>query len=65
MLDGNIFKEAKQLLETKESWEMTEEELNLIGTALIPLMLVRAYSDIPIDEGLEDLSGIIEEAKGE
>jgi len=59
----NLFKQAKQLLDKKDSGaELTEEELRLVNTAIIPLM-VKAdglfSEDITIAEGLEELAKII------
>ena len=56
----NIFRQAKLLLDTKRGDEMSEEDLQLIGTAIIPLM-VRGCpfpEDITIGEGLEELANI-------
>lgn len=64
----NLFREAKQLLDKKESGaQLTEEELKLINTAVIPLM-VRTWGgvfpkDITIGEGLEELAKIVEGAR--
>jgi len=58
----NIFRQAKQLLDTKRGDEMSEEELRLIATAIIPLM-VRGCplpDDITIGGGLEELTKIVE-----
>jgi len=58
----NLFLEAKQLLKKKDSGsELTEEELELINTATIPLMLLPEYNNIPINQGLEKLAKILEE----
>lgn len=61
----NLFRQAKQLLDKKDSGaELTEEELQLINTAIIPLMVETDGifpEDIPIGEGLEELSQMIEE----
>ena len=58
----NIFRQAKQLLDTKSGPEMTEEELQLVATATIPLM-VRTNGifpeDITIVEGLEELANMV------
>ena len=61
----NIFRQAKQLLDTKRGDEMSEEELQLIGTATIPLMVKSCPfpEDITVGEGLEELAKIIEEEK--
>jgi len=60
----NIFRQAKQLLDTKRGDEMTEEELQLINTAIIPLMVKTDGvfpEDITLAEGLEELAKIFEE----
>jgi len=61
----NIFREAKDLLEKKDAGgELSEEELQLIGTAIIPLMVKTDGvfpEDITIGEGLEELAKIFEE----
>lgn len=62
----NIFRQAKQLLDTKKGSEMTEEELQLIGTAVIPLMVKFDGifpEDFTIGEGLEELAKMVEEAR--
>ena len=63
MPNNNIFREAKQLLDTKPGSEMTDEERQLINAAIIPLMQLRQYSDIPIGQGLEELADIIDGKK--
>jgi len=56
----NIFTQAKQLLDKKDSGaELTEEELRLINTAVLPLMVENNGlfpDDITIREGLEELA---------
>jgi len=64
----NIFKQAKDLLNIKAAGgELTEDELRLINTAVIPLM-VKADGifpeDITIGEGLEELANMVEEEPG-
>ena len=64
---SNIFREAKQLLDKKDSGsELTEEELQLIGTAEIPLMVPDCPlpEDMPVGECLEELANIVEESRG-
>lgn len=61
----NLFRRAKRLLDKKDTGgELTEEELRLIHTAIIPLM-VKAEGffpeDLPIGEGLEELAKMVEE----
>lgn len=58
----NIFREAKLLLDRKDG-QMTEEELKLFNEAIFPLLILRAFNDVPIDKGLEELAELIEEAK--
>jgi hypothetical protein len=59
----NIFHEALMLLSTRNGQGMSDEERETVSTAIIPLMLLPQYSDIPIGEGLEDLDKMVEEAK--
>ncbi len=65
MVKDNIFRQAKILLDTKKGPEMTEDELQLINTALIPLV-VKTNGIFPenmtIREGLEELAKIWDEA---
>ena len=65
--NGNIFRQARQLLDKKEKGaQLSEEELQLINTAIIPLMVKTNGifpEDITIGEGLEDLATMMEEAK--
>jgi len=67
-VNNNIFRQAKQLLDKKDKGaELTEEELRLIDTALIPLMVKTDGifpEDMTIGEGLEALSEMVEEASG-
>ena len=62
----NIFRQAKQLLDKKDSGaELTEEEFQLINTAIIPLMVKTNGpfpDDITIGEGLEELAKMTEDA---
>lgn len=60
----NLFRQARQLLDKKDSGaELTEEELGLVNTAIIPLM-VKTHGvfpeDIAIGQGLEELAKIVE-----
>ena len=58
----NLFREAKQLLKKKDSGsKLTDEEQGLISTAIVPLMLLPEYNNIPINQGLEKLAKILEE----
>lgn len=63
----NIFREAKQLLDKKDNGsELTEEERDLVATAIIPLMVESNGifpRDITIEEGLEELAKMVEEAQ--
>jgi hypothetical protein len=59
----NIFREALMLLNTRNGQGMSDEERELMATALIPLMLLPQYSNIPIHDGLEDLTKMLEEAR--
>ena len=61
----NIFREAKQLLDTKEGSEMTEEELRLVNRAIMPLIMKTNgifQEDSTIAEGLEELAKIVDDA---
>ena len=62
----NLFRQAKDLLDIKDAGgELTGEDLQLIGTAIIPLMVKTNGvfpEDITLAEGLEKLTNIIEEA---
>jgi len=59
----NIFSEALMLLSTRNGQGMSDEEAETVAVAMIPLMLLPQYSDIPIGEGLEDLAKMVEESK--
>jgi hypothetical protein len=59
----NIFREALLLLSTKNGEDMSEEETETVSTAIIPLMLLPEYFNIPIPDGLEDLARMVEETK--
>ena len=61
--NNNIFRQAKQLLQDKPVLEMNEEELAIVNTATMPLLLLRYFSDLSINEGLEELAKIVEEDK--
>jgi len=54
--NGNIFRQAKQLLRSKSIFDMTEEEVTTVGAAMIPLDLLPQFNDKTTDEGLEKLS---------
>lgn len=61
----NIFRQAKQLLNEKPVLEMNEEELEVIKIATMPLLLLRQFSELSIDEGLEELAKIVDESQNE
>lgn len=61
-LNGNIFKEAQELLKNKSVFDMTEEEELTVKAAFIPLTILPQFNDIPTDQGLEYLSLLFEEA---
>lgn len=61
--NSNIFRQAKQLLRDKPVLEMSEEELQIINTATMPLLLLRHFSDMTINDGLEELAKMVEEGK--
>ena len=61
----NIFHQAHELLKTKNGQKLTEEEGKLLSTALIPLLALPQYNDVPISKGLEELAELVEEAKGQ
>jgi len=56
----NIFREASELLKGKKGSEMSDEELNLVSRAIFPLLILRAFNDVPIGEGLEALARLLE-----
>lgn len=63
----NLFREAKQLLDTRDG-DLTEEERQLVNTAeafainLLP-KLEPEYDELPVREGLEELAKIVEGAR--
>lgn len=63
----NLFREAEELLQKKDSGtELTEEELKLLNdaTAFVANELPRAFpnfDDMPCSTGLEELAKIVEE----
>jgi len=61
--NNNIFRQAKQLLNEKPVLEMNEEELEIVNTATMPLLLLRHFSDMTINNGLEELAKMVEEGK--
>lgn len=62
MLNGNIFRRAKQLLRDKSIFEMNEEEVLTVKAAQIPLDILPQFNDKTVDEGLEELAQIYDEA---
>ncbi len=63
--DNNIFRQAKQLRQEKPVLEMNEEELEIVKIATMPILLLRQFSEIPIDDGLEELAKMVDEAQKE
>ena len=63
----NLFRQAKELLDKKDAGsELTEDKLQLISTAIIPLMVKTDGvfpKGITLAEGLEELAKIFEEEK--
>lgn len=60
----NIFREAKQLLNTTLVSEMSYEEVLTVKAAVIPLNILPQFNDMTTDEGLEELAQLFEEATG-
>jgi len=60
---NNLFRQAKQLLNDKPVLEMNEEELAIVNTATMPLLLLRYFSDRSINDGLEVLAKMVEEER--
>lgn len=63
MQNNNIFREARHLLRDKSEMEMNGEELITVKAALIPINILPEFNDKTIDEGLEELAKILDEAK--
>lgn len=63
-LDGNIFREAGELLETKPFSDMNGEELITVKAALIPLGILPEFSDLTTLDGLKGLARLFDEASG-
>ena len=61
-LNGNIFKQAKQLLKTKPIEEMTEVEVLTVKAATIPLKILPDFNGMTTDEGLGELARLFDEA---
>ena len=62
MLNGNIFRRAQLLLRDKPALEMTGEEQAVVSIATMPLLLLPQFNDILIDDGLEWLAQVYDEA---
>ncbi len=64
MPNDDLFRQAADLLKKKDAGgKLTEEELQLINTAIIPMMVKTDGifpKDITIGEGLEELAKIVE-----
>ena len=60
--NNNIFRQAKQLLNEKPVLEMNDKEFGIVNTATMPLLLLRHFSDMSIDAGLEELAKMVEES---
>lgn len=60
--NDNIFRQTKQLLRDKSPLELNGEELEVVKMATMPLLLLRMFNRKTIDEGLEELAKIVEEA---
>lgn len=41
---------------------MNDKELGIVNTATMPLLLLRHFSDMSIDAGLEELAKMVEES---
>ncbi len=61
--DHNIYREAHRLLATKSGRDMTQDELELVATAIIPAMVLPQYSDVPLGDCLEAIAKLVEEAR--
>jgi len=62
-METNIFREALTIMSTKNGQDMSDDEREIIDTALLPLMVSPGYSNVPIYEGLEDLARMLEGGK--
>lgn len=62
---ANLFRQVSELLKAKDAGaQLTDEELHLINTAIIPLMVNTnglLPQDITIGAGLEKLAEMVEE----
>ena len=59
-LNGNIFREAKQLLATKPIEEMSYEEVLTVKAAMISLDILPEFNDMSTDEGLGELARLFD-----
>lgn len=59
----NIFQKALTIMSTKNGQDISDDEREIIYTALLPLMMSPKYSDIPIYEGLGNLARMLEGGK--
>jgi hypothetical protein len=61
---ADVFREAQLLMRAKKPWEMTEDERSTVAAAMIPFGVAGMPfpENITIDEGLEMLAMITEEA---
>lgn len=58
---GNIFRQAKWLLDHKSGEAMTEEESDLISLAILPVMYSPELAeDITVGDGLEVLARAVD-----
>ena len=64
MRNGNIFREAKELLQSKSVLDMNEEEITTVKAAMITLDILPGFRDKTIDEGLEELAKMVDGVAG-
>lgn len=57
MINGNIFRRAKLILQAKPFLERTDEEQSVIDTAILPLLLLRRFNKTRLVDGLDFLAG--------
>ena len=62
MLNGNIFRQAKELIQSKSIFDMNEDELTTVKAANIPLDVLPEFGSLTTLEGLEALARMFEEA---
>ncbi len=64
-MSNNIYRQAAELLDKNHDYKLSEEERQLIDTALIQLMTTKvSRKDITLREGLEELAKLVEKAGG-